>query len=112
MSVNFGIRRVAENTLFYGRPKERKLKEPKLEVRTRGGDRRYEVLVGTDAAALWVWVNLRAADATYSDNFLHLRPSRTAAIRVTLAKPMPPFEFRRKLEVRSVYDIVPDMRRQ
>jgi beta-mannosidase len=103
-------KRVAENTLFFGRPRDLKLREPKLEVGTSGGEREYDVLIETDVPALWVWANLKNTNATYSDNFLHLRHGRTAAIRVTLDQPVTPFDFRRKLEVRSVYDIAPDMR--
>lgn len=105
-------RRVAENTLFFGRPRDLKLREPKLEVRASGGEREYDVLIETDVPALWVWANLRDTAATYSDNFVDLRRDRAAEIRVTLEQPITPFEFRRKLEVRSVYDIAPDMRSQ
>jgi beta-mannosidase len=110
--VIVGGRRVAENTLFFVRPLELKLQVPKLDVGTSGGERQYDVLIDTDVPALWVWADLKNTNATYSDNFLHLRRGRTAEIRVTLDAPMTPFEFRRKLEVRSVYDIAPDMRGQ
>jgi beta-mannosidase len=110
--VSVDGRRVAENTLFFVRPLELKLQEPKLDVETSGGERQYDVLIETDVPALWVWADLKNTNATYSDNFLHLRHGRTAEIRVTLDAPMTPFEFRRKLEVRSVYDIAPDMRSQ
>ncbi len=101
---------VAENTLFFGRPVELKLNKPKLAVRASGGDRRYDVRIATDVPALWVWANLSEMDAIYSDNFFNLRPGRAATIRVNLAQPMSPFDFRRKLHVRSVYDIAPEMR--
>jgi beta-mannosidase len=102
---------VAENTLFFGRPVRLKLTQPKFAVRASGGDRQYDVRIATDVAALWVWANLSGIDAAYSDNFIHLRPGRSASIRVDLAQPMSPFDFRRKLQIRSVYDIAPDMRR-
>jgi len=108
--VIIGGRVVAENTLFFVRPLKLTLKQPKLNVRSSGGDQVYDVLIGTDVPALWVWANLKDADAAYSDNLVHLRPGRTAEIRVTLDRPMTPFDFRRNLEVRSVYDIAPAMR--
>jgi beta-mannosidase len=108
--VTVGGRRAAENTLLFVRPRELKLQEPKLEVRTSGGEREYAVLIETDVPALWVWANLNDTDAAYSDNFLNMRRGRTAEIRVTLDKPMTPFDFRRKLVIRSVYDIAPEMR--
>jgi len=102
--------RVAENTLFFARPVELKLRQPSLKVRAHGGERQYDVLIDTDVPAFWVWARLKDTDATYSDNFLCLRRGRTAEIRITLDQPMTPFDFRRRLEVRSVYDIAPAMR--
>jgi beta-mannosidase len=103
-------RTVAENTMFFVRPVELKLKQPQLTVRVSGGERRYNVLIETDVPALWVWANVKETDASYSDNFIHLRRGRTAEIQVILDKPVAPFDFRRRLEARSVYDIAPEMR--
>ena len=50
------------------------------------------------------------AAATYSDNFIALRPGRAREIQIILEEPMTPSNFQRKLEVRSIYDIAPDMR--
>ena len=103
-------RTVAENTLLFGRPKALKLSKPNLTVSTSGGETRYRVVIESDVPALWVWANLEDADASYSDNFVDLRGGRAVEIEVTLDKPMTPYEFRRKLQVRSVYDIAPEMR--
>lgn len=109
--VIVGGRCVAENTLLFVQPKELKLVGPKLAVRASGGDGEYDLLIETDVPALWVWADIGSANATYSDNFVDLRRGQTAEIRVTLEQPMSPFDFRRNLKVRSVYDIAPDMRR-
>ncbi len=101
---------VARNTLLFGRPKELKLKQPKLVVRSSGGERRYDVIIETDVPALWVWANVTDTDAEYSDNFVDLRQGRAAEIHIILDKPMTPYDFRQKLEVRSIYDIAPEMR--
>ncbi|MGH9342180.1 MAG: glycoside hydrolase family 2 protein, partial [Terriglobia bacterium] len=101
---------VARNTLLFVRPKELKLKRPKLAVQSSGGEQRYNVVIESDVPALWVWANVKDTDASYSDNFVDLRQGRVAQIDVTLDKPMAPFDFRRKLEVRSVYDIAPEMK--
>jgi beta-mannosidase len=103
-------RTVAQNTLFFGRPKDLKLKEPKLAVRVRGGERRYAVVIGSDVPALWAWANVKDANADYSDNFVNLRKGSAVEIHITLAQPMTPFDFRRRLEIRSVYDVAPEMR--
>ncbi len=101
---------VAQNTLLFTRPKELKLKQPKLAVQVSGGDLQYRVVIESDLPALWVWANLKDTDASYSDNFIDLRQGRAVEIEITLDKPMTPFDFRSKLEVRSVYDIAPEMR--
>jgi len=101
---------VARNTLFFGRPKEMKLKQPKLTVSVSGGETQYRAVIETDVPSLWVWANVQNADATYSDNFVDLRREQAAEIEILLQKPMTPFEFRSKLEVRSIYDVAPEMR--
>ncbi len=108
--VRVGSAIVADNTLFFGRPLELKLHNPKLAVQVRGHDTRYEMHIHANAPALWVWANVKGLAASYSDNFLNLRPGQTAMITATLNKPMSPAAFRRHLEVRSVYDVAPDMR--
>ncbi|MHB1767515.1 MAG: beta-mannosidase [Phycisphaerae bacterium] len=108
--VRVGSRTVAENVLFFGRPLELKLDKPQLAVHVTGGGRNYHLQINANAPALWVWANVRDTASTYSDNFINLRPGRTAIIHITLEEPMTPVDFHRKLEVRSIYDIAPDMR--
>ncbi len=108
--VATGGRRLAENTLFFGRPLGLKLRQPKLAVHSTGEGKKYDVQIETDVPALWVWADLGATSASYSDNFVHLRRGSAVHIGVTLEQPMAPAEFRNKLQVRSVYDIAPDMR--
>ncbi len=108
--VAVGGQRIAENTLFFVRPVGLKLRQPRLDVRSSGGGKTYDLQIGTDVPALWVWADLPETGATYSDNFVHLRHGGTARIHVTLEQPMAPADFRKQLRVRSVYDIAPDMR--
>jgi beta-mannosidase len=108
--VLVGGEHVAGNTLFFGRPLALKLRQPKLDVRSSGGDRAYEVRIDTDVPALWVWADLGDTPATYSDNFFNLRRGEPVQLRVTLERPMSAEDFRRRLAVRSVYDVAPEMR--
>jgi beta-mannosidase len=103
-------RTVAQNTLHFVRPKDLKLKQPNLTVRASGGESQYRVTIETDVPALWVWADVQDTDASYSDNFVDLRREQAVEIEISLDKPMTPFEFRRKLQIRSVYDIAPEMR--
>ena len=108
--VRVGSVAVAENVLFFGRPLKLKLHKPQLAAHVTGGGQRYAVTINANAPALWVWANVKDTAATYSDNFLALRPGRAAIIDITLDKPMISGDFQRHLTVRSVYDIAPDMR--
>lgn len=101
---------VARNTLLFGRPKGLRLQQPHLTATVSGGETRYQVVVETDVPALWVWADLQDTDAEYSDNFFDLRRDRSASIEVLLEKPMTPYEFRNRLQIRSVYDVAPAMR--
>lgn len=103
---------VAQNTLFFGRPLGLKLEQPHLEVQVSGTGTEHSIQIETDKPALWVWLDLNNKDADYSDNFIHVLPSRTATIRVRLDKPLSAQELRDSLQVRSIYDIAPDMRRE
>jgi beta-mannosidase len=103
-------RTVARNTLFFARPRELKLKQPNLIVRANGGETEYRVVIETDVPALWVWADVQNANASYSDNFLDLRRERATEIEIVLDKPMTPHAFRSNLQIRSVYDIAPEMR--
>lgn len=102
---------VAQNTLLFGRPKELKLMKPDLQLSVSGGETRYRVVIETDVPALWVWVDLEHTNASYSDNFIDVRREKAAEIEVVLDRPMTPFDFQSKLQVRSVYDVAPEMRR-
>ena len=108
--VRVGSVAVAENVLFFGRPVELKLHKPQLAAHVTGSGRDYHLQITANAPALWVWANVNDTAATYSDNFIALRPGHTAQIHITLDAAMAPADFQRKLTVRSVYDIAPDMR--
>ncbi len=108
--VTIDGRTVARNTLLFGRPKDLKLRQPNLVARASGGETQYRVVIETDIPALWVWADVPNAAASYSDNFVDLRRERAIEIEITLEKPMSPFEFRSNLQIRSVYDVAPELR--
>ncbi len=108
--VRVGSRVVTENVLFFGRPVELKLNPPQLTAQVTGSGRHYHLQINSNASALWVWADIKDTGATYSDNFINIRPGCTATIDVTLDGSMSPADFHRKLQLRSVYDLAPDMR--
>lgn len=101
---------LAQNTLFFGGPLGMKLPKPQLETEISGDRKVYQVRIATDVAALWVWLDLERHDASYSDNFIHLRPNHPKTITVSLDRPISQQDFRDNLKTRSIYDIAPEMR--
>ncbi|MBZ0286086.1 MAG: hypothetical protein K8I30_00620, partial [Anaerolineae bacterium] len=73
---------VSDDIALFCRPKHLELSRPHITANIRpAGDGQYDVTLGVDAAALYVWLELPGA--TFSDNFFHLRPSVTKTIRVS-----------------------------
>ncbi len=108
--VRIGSAVVADNVLFFGRPVDLKLHEPQFAIQISGAGKHYHLRLDANAPALWVWANIKHRSAAYSDNFVALRPGRTAMLEITLDAPMAYGEFHRNLEVRSIHDLAPDMR--
>ncbi len=102
---------VAENMLLFVRPVELKLSKPTLHSSLRGAGRQYQLTVTADAPALWFWADIPDSRAAYSDNFLHLYPGRPHTVYITLDTPLPHAEILRRLKLRSIYDIAPEMRK-
>lgn len=108
--VRVGSRTVAENALFFGRPVELKFHKPQLALHVSGSGQHYDLRIDANAPALWAFADVKDTPANYSDNFVAIRPGRTAVTHITLDEPMSPADFHRKLTVRSIYDLAPDMR--
>ncbi len=72
---------ISEDLVTFCRPKHLELAQPSitLDVHTVS-DGEFDVTLTTDAAALYVWLEL--ANAKFSDNFVHLRPGAAKTIRV------------------------------
>jgi beta-mannosidase len=89
-------------------PKSLGLQNPELthHVEAAHGDE-FQVTVSARRPALWTWLNLKGVGARYSDNFVHLRGDQPCHFAVKPSRAMALQEFRRRLEVRSVYDLLP-----
>jgi beta-mannosidase len=92
-------------TLVY--PKELNLPNPELAISVRQTGDEFQVTLTAKAPALWTWLTLKNADASYSDNFNHVRPGSPLDITVKPEHPMTLAEFKDALQVRSLYDTYP-----
>jgi len=69
------------------------------------GEEAFKVTLTSASPAFWVWLDLPGEQAQYSDNFVCLEPDEPLEIYVSTVNPMTQFAFRKKLNVRSLYDI-------
>ena len=95
---------VSQNLTLLALPKELKLEDPKLTAtiaETAGG---FLVAITSDKPALWVWLGLEQADASYAENFFHLRAGESRTVRVVPKEPLSKGDFVGQLRVRSVFD--------
>lgn len=100
-----GSELLSENLVTLARPKHLELRDPKLKVTAKpvaGGA--FDVTVKAAAPALWTWLELKGADATYSDNFLHLLRGESATVRVTPAERIGMADFKARLAAKSLFD--------
>ena len=98
-------RSVSADLVTFARPKHLELADPAVKVavsRAEAGGFR----VGLTAArpALWAWLELSGADASFSDNFFHLQPRQPVEVLVEPSRALSLAAFRRQLRVRSLKD--------
>jgi len=96
---------VSTNFATFARPKHLELADPRIALDVAAmGNNQYAVTLTAARPALWAWLELAGADATFSDNFAHLYPNSPHRVIVTPAKPMTLKQFTRALTARSLID--------
>ncbi len=95
---------VSENLVTLVYPKELALVNPHLKpVIKKNGDV-FQVTLTAKAPALWTWLTLNGVDATYSDNFNHVRPGSPLEITIKPGQTMTRSEFTDALQAHSLFD--------
>ena len=98
---------VSTNFVNFARPKHLNLVEAKVEAEVKvegAGEDSFEVTLTTDVPALWVWLEIEDQPASYSNNFVHLRPGKPVTITVEPRQPLGADAFAQRLMVRSLVD--------
>jgi beta-mannosidase len=95
---------VSENMVSLALPKELKLADPKFTTVVAETTDGFSVRVTSEKLALWTWLGLDKADATYADNFFHLQPGTPRTILVRPKSPLSRDQFVAALRVRSLFD--------
>jgi beta-mannosidase len=100
-----GGKLTSSNLVTFARPKHLELARVQVARHiTPAANGHFNVTLRADKPVLWTWLELKEADARFSDNFLHLRPGVPVTIKVTPARRMAPGEFKRSLLARSLVD--------
>lgn len=94
------------NLVRFARPKHMDLsRKPGVRATVRknaaGG---FSATLTTKKPALWTWLELEGADATMSDNFIHLCPGKSVEVEIRPAEEMTLTDLRKRLVVRSLVD--------
>jgi beta-mannosidase len=95
---------VSDNLVLMAAPKEFKLLDPKLTASVEETAEGFWVTVKSEHPALWVWLGLEKADASCSDNFVHLSPEAPQKVLVRPKQSLARDEFMKELRVRSLFD--------
>ena len=95
---------LSENLVFFGRPKSLKLQNPQIQTHAQLQGDGFLVTLTAQKTALWTWLSLESGDATYDDNFFHLRANEPRQILVTPASPLSLAEFEARIRVHSLTD--------
>ncbi|MGI5870187.1 MAG: glycosyl hydrolase 2 galactose-binding domain-containing protein [Kiritimatiellia bacterium] len=96
--------------VIFAPPKHLAMVDPHLAVDVADtldvdGEQAFKVTVSAASPAFWVWLDLPGEQAQFSDNFFCLEPDEPHDVYVSTVNRMTQFAFRRKLVVRSLYDI-------
>lgn len=98
-------RPVSTNFATFARPKHLELADPQIALDVAAmGNNQFAVTLTAARPALWAWLELAGAEATFSDNFIHLFPGLPQRVIVTPAGPMTLKQFRKSLVARSLID--------
>jgi beta-mannosidase len=96
---------VSTNLVTFARPKHLPLEQPNLSAQVEDlHDGSLRVTLSAERPALWAWIELRYAEARYSDAFVHVAPGHPVEIVVTPEQPLSAEELRGQLQLYSLVD--------
>ena len=104
LSLKSGKKVVSENLVNFARPKHLELNTPKITPAVKKSKTGFTVTLKSDQPALWAWVSIGNVDATYSDNFFHLKTGNSQTVEVTTDRKITVSEFEKKLTIKSLVD--------
>jgi beta-galactosidase/beta-glucuronidase len=105
---------VARDFVLFTAPKYIELENPFISLDIAdtmeiSGEDVFRVTLSAVSPAFWVWLDIPGEVIQFSDNFVFLEPDIPVEIYVSPVNRMKQYEFRKRLEVRSLYDIKANM---
>ena len=105
---------VARDFVLFTAPKYIELENPFISLDIAdtmeiSGEDVFRVTLSAVSPAFWVWLDIPGEVIQLSDNFVFLEPDIPVEIYVSPVNRMKQYEFRKRLEVRSLYDIKANM---
>ena len=98
---------VSRNLAWFAKPKYWKLQRPVIRREVRVIEGKPVIELQTSHAAPWTQLTLRDADATFSDNFLHLLPGSPVRVTIESTSLEISEDFAKRLIVRPFFDLFP-----
>ena len=104
-----GGQEVSSNLVLFVRPKHLELRDPGLGATVRQGlPGEFVVTITARKPALWAWIKLPDAEASYSDNFVHLLPGVPAEIHLATQTSMTVAQVQQRLRLSSLVNTYED----
>ena len=96
---------VSRNLVAFEKPKKLDLQDPEIATTVKKHkDGSFTVTLKAQKPALYAWLDVKGADARFSNNFVHLRPKQAVRIELKPARPIALEELKKRLRVRSLRD--------
>ena len=105
LDLRDGDERLSSNLALFARPKHLELPDPAISYTAEERDSgEFAVTLTAERPALWTWLSLTSADASFSDNFIHLRAGEPLTLILTPITPISHSELLSQLRVHSLLD--------
>jgi len=98
---------ISEGTTLFVKSKHFEYLDPRISAHVSESQDRFIIELNSEAFAKFVWLDLKTADAHWSNNIFDLSASRSKKVTVlkdSLSEALTLEEFREQLTVRSLYD--------
>jgi beta-mannosidase len=99
---------ISRNLGWFAKPKYWKLQQPEIQVEVTTINGKPVIKLKSSHASPWTRLSLRDADATFSDNFLHLLPGQPVQVSIEKSSVKTIEEIAARLTITPFVDLFPN----